>query len=93
MAKKHTHIHKYQKVKWGKKETEIFRCMLPDCSHYLHLEMALGKKSICHKCGRTFTLGKGDIIKVRPKCDNCVRHKEVVSDPRFKDLDDLLRNL
>ena len=74
MAKKSTksHIHKYEGVKWGRKKTPVLRCILPGCPHYIHIEFAKGRQSICHKCGRPFTLTLETAQRKKPKCPACV---------------------
>jgi hypothetical protein len=65
------HIHMYEKVKWGANKTIIWKCCLADCSHYLHVEFILGKKSICFKCGNPFLMTYSKLLRNRPKCDDC----------------------
>jgi hypothetical protein len=65
MRKKH--VHKYQRIKLPKGKF-IFRCMLPDCSHYLFEEFILGKSSICWYCGNPFTIDKTQRERARPHC-------------------------
>lgn len=84
-----THIHKYQKFKWGKNETIIWRCMVPGCPHYVSNEMILGRKSLCHKCGDVFVMTQDKMRRKKPKCDKC-QHKR---DPVMSNLDALLENL
>ena len=98
------HIHQYEKVKWGAKQTVIWKCMLPDCSHYLHVEFIMGKLCRCFKCGRTFEMTTAKLLRKRPKCDDC-QHKsgqgvkgkreDKVSIPDLSNIDinDLLENL
>ena len=89
MSKKPTHTHKYQKVAWGAKGTIVLRCMLVNCSHYLHPEMAINRKSICWKCGEPFVLNKTSVTKKRPKCQRC----SVKVDVGLSMLDSLLEGL
>jgi hypothetical protein len=65
------HFHMYERVKWGKKGTVVWKCALIDCSHYLHAEFILGKKSLCWKCSKTFTMTYTKLLRARPKCDDC----------------------
>lgn len=89
MSKKLQHIHKYQKVRWGKLQTIVWRCMITGCPHYKHEEFMLGIKSICHKCGRPFIMTKEKLRRDRPKCDAC-QHNQ---DPAISKLDDLLQGI
>jgi hypothetical protein len=83
------HIHKYQKVKWGKKKTIIWRCVLEGCPHYLHNEVIEKRKSLCHKCNRPFIMTKDKMRRVQPRCDMCQHGK----DPIYAKLDELIGNL
>ena len=77
-AKKPKHVgpHKYQRIEWGKNGTHVWRCVLPDCTHYLHKEMVKGKRSLCHKCGATFLMTTEHILREKPKCENCIDRKD-----------------
>lgn len=69
--KKHK-VHKYRKVNIGRKEPYIvYRCMLPDCSHYLPESLIEGKKSICWRCGKEFVMTRAQMdpgITYKPVC-------------------------
>ncbi len=69
------HIHKYHKLSNG-----IWACALPDCTHYMPLNMpngVLGKKTICWGCGMTFVLDDANMNEVNPTCLNCSNPSEV----------------
>jgi hypothetical protein len=81
------HVHKYKleilgdvRVKRvnGKKLFEkvggypIYRCVLPDCPHYVPMMMAVGRKSICWKCGNEMVLTIRNIKTKKPKHRECV---------------------
>jgi formylmethanofuran dehydrogenase subunit E len=89
MAKKKQHIHKYQKQKWGKNETIIWRCVHPGCTHYCSNELVNKRLSICHACGEPFVMNPDKMRRKKPKCDKC-QHK---GDPIMQKLDALLENL
>jgi ssDNA-binding Zn-finger/Zn-ribbon topoisomerase 1 len=89
MAKRPPHIHKYMRVLWGKNQTPVMRCVIPDCSHYIHMEMAVNRRSICWKCGAPFVMDKVATTRKKPKCSNCA-HK---GDPVISRLDGLLEGL
>lgn len=92
MSKRRSHVHKYQRVKWGKAGTIIWRCMLPGCTHYVHTEMAKNRKSLCWKCLGVFVLTGEKLMRVRPKCDAC-QHTAVNEKEKPLTIDDLLENL
>ena len=89
MAKQISHVHKYKRVKWGKKGTEVWRCMLVGCPHYCHPEMVRNRKSLCWECGRVFGITMDKMRRVKPKCDDC-QHRR---DPIMTQLDDLIGGL
>jgi hypothetical protein len=75
-------IHKYRRTFVGKKlgkknkddakpRTPIWRCMLPNCQHYLFTETVIGKTAICWKCDDTFNIKKFHLERVRPVCSKC----------------------
>jgi len=76
MPKKIDHeIHKYKRMSVGRKGHEIYKCMLPNCSHYLpYVELAIGRLSACWGCGASVELTQdmvGDLKTVRPICEDC----------------------
>jgi ssDNA-binding Zn-finger/Zn-ribbon topoisomerase 1 len=87
----HAGAHRYQKVKWGKNQTIIWRCTLPGCNHYLHNEMIEGKLSRCIKCDSVFVMNKDKMLRKRPKCNECQESRQL--DPALQKLDDLLEDL
>jgi hypothetical protein len=94
MAKKrkaHLGPHKYKKVKWGDKGTEIFRCFLTNCPHYLHPQFVEGKLSLCWSCDKPCYMNKARIAKVKPICDECLEKKRKVE--TSDDLDGLIGSL
>lgn len=72
MAKSnHPGAHKYMRVSLGKKD--VFKCQLPGCTHMLtHPNLALGRESICWRCGETFIIVRNDqFYAKKPKCGEC----------------------
>lgn len=64
-----SHIHKYSRTKLG--ETYyVYRCVLINCTHYLHPQFVVGKLSLCFKCGEPFEMTKKSLLK-KPICKNC----------------------
>jgi len=91
MAKKKAeHIHKYQRIKWGKNGTVVWRCMLTNCNHYLHPEMVRNRVSLCWKCLKPYVLTPEKMLRERPKCDGC---RSKGSDEFMTQVDNLLRDL
>lgn len=70
------HIHKYIRTDIGeKKPYVVYKCALPECTHYLAEKLALGKLSICWRCGNTFQLVKRLMLK-KPHCDACTKRQK-----------------
>ena len=98
----HKGPHKYKRILWGDKKTKIYRCMLPNCNHYKHVEFIEGTEFVCWKCGKTGIFTKEHVArdKVRPKCAECLgkrvdKGKWDVEIPGIADMDidTLLENL
>lgn len=70
------HVHRYEKTILGKKGYTVFRCNLPDCTHYLAAKVAEGKLCICNRCGDEMLLDKRAMKFVKPYCVNCVKMKK-----------------
>lgn len=79
MSRNHKGPHKYQRVRWGKNKTIIFKCMRPGCTHYLHPEMMKGQDSICWSCGDIFMMNPDKLRRKKPKCDKCQSGKKAVA--------------
>jgi hypothetical protein len=73
MAVAKRHRHKYHRIDIGM-GTPVWKCALPDCSHYMpkHMEGLLnGKNSTCWECGADINLNPSNMEEDKPKCDNC----------------------
>lgn len=69
------HTHRYERVDIGvSKEYFVYRCTLPDCSHYLSESLVIGRKAICWRCGEEFVLTKNLLFK-KPHCEDCIERK------------------
>jgi hypothetical protein len=70
--KKHT--HKYERTELGSKGYTVYKCMIPDCPHFIEPRLVVGRLSICHGCDGELILTKTMInieqIK-RPVCEEC----------------------
>lgn len=72
--KKHQHVHKYERGRVGKDHI-IYKCMLPNCPHYLpHEYLALGRLCVCWGgCGDAVVISK-EMVQTEmkhPMCDTC----------------------
>lgn len=70
----HTGPHQYERTEVGKKGWIIYRCMLPNCSHYISEALIVGKISLCHGvCGGSVLYTQDDLNQKlkRPMCSEC----------------------
>ena len=70
------HIHKFKRLRY-KSGNEIFFCALPDCNVKLNISLALGKRSICWRCGESFIMTEYSLRLAKPHCDNCHKPKDL----------------
>lgn len=87
-----------------KSKYEVLRCTLPDCSHFIQIELAVGKEALCPRCDKPFILD-GEAIKLKtPHCIDCTKEynyvkrgkpksQEISVEDVAKRLDDILGNL
>ena len=71
---KSTHVHKLRRLRY-KSGNIIFFCCLPDCTYKTNIALALGKRSICHRCGEEFFLSEYSLRLAKPHCDSCHKPK------------------
>lgn len=70
-------IHKYYRVVLGKlKDYIVYKCALPNCSHFVQRELAVNRQSLCWKCERPFILSLRDLTLAKPICKDCKVPKE-----------------
>lgn len=70
---KEVHIHTYERPRWNK---NIYRCVAPDCSHYIQKKLLLGKYALCPECSSQFILTREKLLRAKPKCDFCSNTKK-----------------
>jgi hypothetical protein len=70
------HIHKLKRYSFKTGNTLYF-CALPDCHFKLNPGMALGKRSICWRCGEPFIMTEYSLRLAKPHCANCHKPKVV----------------
>ncbi len=71
---KTTHIHKLKRLKY-KSGNSIFFCALPDCNFKTNTSLALGKRSICWRCGESFIINEYSLRLAKPHCESCHKPK------------------
>lgn len=68
------HLHRYERAFLGKKGTyEVFRCNLPECTHYLPKRLVKGKLSICNRCGGELIMDTRSMNLEKPHCVDCIQ--------------------
>src|SRR5882762_4608159 len=73
------HIHKLKRHT-HKSGTSVYFCTLPDCSYKVNPALALGKRSICWRCGESFILAEYSLRLAKPHCENCHKPKKEKDD-------------
>lgn len=73
---KEKHVHKLKKIKY-KSGNATFFCALPDCSFKINPALALGKRSICWRCGNEFIMSEYSLRLAKPHCENCHKPKKL----------------
>ena len=71
------HTHKLKRLKYKSGNT-IFFCCLPDCTFKTNIALALGKRSLCWRCGQEFILSEYSLRLAKPHCENCHQPKNLV---------------
>lgn len=69
------HIHKFKRLKY-KSGNQIFFCTLPDCNVKINSALALGKRSLCWRCGESFIMNEYSLRLAKPHCENCHKPKK-----------------
>lgn len=85
---KSTHVHKLKRHKF-KTGNAVYFCALPDCRFKTATGLALGKRSICWRCGKDFIMNEYSIRLAKPHCDECHKSKdagEVIVSPSLPDI-------
>ena len=72
-SSKEQHIHTYERPRWNR---NIYRCIAPDCSHYIQKKLLLGKYGKCPECGSQFILDREKLLRAKPRCDFCSNTKK-----------------
>lgn len=78
------HVHKLRRHVHKSGNAVLF-CALPDCSFKINPALALGKRSICWRCGEEFIMNEYSLRLTKPHCEKCHKPKknknEVISIP------------
>ena len=92
MATKEKHIHKLKRLKY-KSGSVIFFCALPDCSFKINISLALGKRSICWRCGDTFIMTEYALKLAKPHCEKCHHPKREIQELGKEELKVIMKDI
>lgn len=67
------HTHKLKRITYKSGNTMYF-CVL-DCNFKISPALALGKKSICWRCGHEFIMSEYSLRLAKPHCEGCHKPK------------------
>ena len=63
-------------MRLGKGDYVIFRCILPNCNHYIRAELAKGKECLCNRCSHPMKLDTRAMRLQKPHCISCIEHRD-----------------
>ena len=86
MADKHIHKLKRHTYKSG---NQIYFCIL-DCNYKISPALAIGKKSICNRCGLEFVMTEYTVRLAKPHCEGCHKPKGGIDDSPLLELDGVI---
>lgn len=94
---KNKHLHRYLRKNISKKKGKdywVFVCV-NKCSHYIPVELALGKECQCWGCDKPMEMTPYSVERTRPKCLACVKGNQPAAeiDVETFDVDRLLSDL
>lgn len=75
MSKVIKHTHRLKRHTYKTTGNSIFHCILPDCHFKIEVPLALGKKSVCNRCGNDFIINEISIRQAKPHCDACTNRR------------------
>lgn len=81
--------HIYERSSANKK---VYRCIHPDCAHYIKRELLGGKRAECPKCHELFILTWTKLRLKKPTCDACSRSPRAAEIRQLQELSKQLTN-
>jgi hypothetical protein len=78
-SKKSNHTHKLKRHSY-KSGNAVYFCV-DDCNFKIDVALALGKSSICWRCGSTFKLNTYSSKLAKPHCEDCHSYSSKLKDP------------
>ncbi len=58
---RHIHIYERSHSKHKDWRCQVYRCIDPDCSHYIKAELIIGKRARCHECKQVMIIEKSQV--------------------------------
>jgi len=88
---KEKHVHKYVRVAMGSRGWTVYKCSIPDCTHFIQEKLVIGRSTICWRCGSTFIMTRHTATLKEPHCRSCTgRNPLERSNNLVDDLSDLI---
>ena len=69
--KKENHTHKFKRHTYKSTGSKVFHCVGDSCYFKIDVGLALGKASVCWRCGDVFKIDEYSIRLARPHCKKC----------------------
>lgn len=82
------HVHRYMRIRLGKKGYTVFKCMKPGCPHMTRAELVIGNFAECWRCDAKMVMNQWHIQYKKPHCRVCTRvHPNPAKRPKPDGLD------
>lgn len=95
MPRKNKHIHKYVRRKL--KDSTVYACIIPGCTHYILPSLLEGRLAMCNRCiDKVFVITKAAAKLEKPHCDECYRETNFSRKDKketLKNIEDILGEL
>jgi hypothetical protein len=88
MAAKKNHIHKLRRHTYKTTGNSVFFCTLSDCTFKIETQFALGKTTLCNRCGQPFEMTSYAVALAKPHCTAC--HKPMKGNKNVSSIVDAL---
>lgn len=69
------HVHKLRRKTYKNGES-IFFCVGADCKYKVNVDLSLGKRTECWRCGESFIINEYSIRLAKPHCMDCTKKKD-----------------
>lgn len=79
MPRIQNHCHKLKRYTYPSTGSKVFFCVL-DCGFKVDQGLALGKKTICWRCGKETVMNEYSIRLARPTCPDCKKSKNEIAE-------------